>query len=412
MKTSKRIVAAVLLAFTCIADATAEVIEVSAEFRASTLTPKNVFVDTTAGHTCALSGLCSGTKPVLQTRIGFEVTDTLPANARVAISLPVDRRTVQLVHESGRYTAQAQFRVTGVGGVVFSDKFVTSTLSGQRFNIQPNTLGYWKDGNTFSKAASPCSGPEGIANQTRTAFLWIYGTQSSCEKVTRSSIQAFQVADVALQYDLEMPTPFTMRPGVYRGVLRYSVGAGAGNADIKFTAGLNSARTTDTTVVINFTLTVDTIFKVEVAPGGNKIELAPQEGWQKWLFQRRASTRLVKQQAFNLWSNANFNVRLECAVRIADDCALQTVDGTAHAVPVHVSMTLPDSYRDIANRKVSNRPLKVGDDTSSPIMPVTYVGQTPGNLLFEVKETSVVEMLKHPGARYSGTLTVVWDSAI
>jgi len=70
-----------------------------------------------------------------------------------------------------------------------------------------------------------------------------------------------------------------MRAGTYRGQVTYSVGP---HKD--FDLG-NVMLPNDEQITLNFILSVDHILKVEIPPGGERVELLPQGGWQGWLSQ-------------------------------------------------------------------------------------------------------------------------------
>jgi hypothetical protein len=167
---------------------------------------------------------------------------------------------------------------------------------------------------------------------------------------------------------------------------------------------------TDSTIVLDFTLTVDHVFAVEIPPGGNRVELLPQGGWQAWLQQGRKPARLFRDQTFNIWASTPFKMQLKCAIEIDNTCGLQDKDG--REVPVHIAVSLPNGLADATRFPVNKRPLQLDGVGTEKFEPTFYVDRKPGTLHFEIRKESVEQMLTSDGHQYTGDVTVIWDSEV
>lgn len=61
---------------------------------------------------------------------------------------------------------------------------------------------------------------------------------------------------------------------------------------------------------------------------------------------------------------------------------------------------------------VTRRPLLLSGSGTERFEPTLYVDRKPGTLHFEITKEGVSQMLKFPGHRYSGEVTVIWDSEV
>ncbi|ALQ05435.1 hypothetical protein AK973_4986 [Pseudomonas brassicacearum] len=167
----------------------------------------------------------------------------------------------------------------------------------------------------------------------------------------------------------------------------------------------------DSALTLNFNLEVQHTLQVEVPPGGNRVELVPQEGWQSWLNSGRKPTRLFRDQRFHISASSRFKMALECQIISGNTCAISEA-GTGHAVPVDVSVSLPDGLTDAAGQPVNRRRLLRDGSGTELFQPGFYVDRRPGTLHFEVARTSVEEMLDSGAKAYTGNVTVIWDSEV
>lgn len=100
------------------------------------------------------------------------------------------------------------------------------------------------------------------------------------------------------------------------------------------------------------------------------------------------------------------NVQLACEQVSGDTCA---ISNGSHAVPVDVMVSLPNGIGNEDGSAVNFKPLGI---TAVQIFESTfYVDSKPSTLHFEIKKIYVEEMLLKQG-KYSGNITVIWDSEL
>jgi hypothetical protein len=197
-----------------------------------------------------------------------------------------------------------------------------------------------------------------------------------------------------------------MSSGEYKGSLTYTAGPG-----MDFDMG-DVLIPNDNSITLNFTLDVMHALKVDIPPGGNKIELVPQGGWQAWLNQGRKPVRLFRDQTFNISASSRFKMHLECQYPVGNNCALRDVE-SADLVPLNTSVSLPHGLTDASGQPIHRRPLRLDGSGTDLFQPGFYVERRPGTLHFEVVREHVEQMLRDGAAKtYSGDVTVVWDSEV
>jgi hypothetical protein len=206
-------------------------------------------------------------------------------------------------------------------------------------------------------------------------------------------------------YELRTPNPLNMSSGQYTGALTYRVGPRQ-----DFDMG-DVMLPSDSVITFNFKLDVEHTLKVDVPPGGNRVELVPQEGWQSWLNSGRKPTRLFRDQRFHISASSRFKMALECQYVSGNTCAIAET-ATGHAVPVDVSVSLPEGLTDAAGQPVNQRRLLRDGSGTELFQPSFYVDRRSGTLHFEVGRSQVEEMLDSGAKAYSGNVTVIWDSEV
>jgi hypothetical protein len=307
--------------------------------------------------------------------------------------VPSSWTDVPVVHEQTGEPETVRIRVNGIGAA---------------YTIKnPLPEGIWQSAWVY--APSPCRyGGVGYGDARYYAFFWRVPAEAGvCAKQAQKTIdQTYEFAyeNTGFSYELITPNPLRMSTGTYRGVLNYTVGP-HGDFDMG-----DVMLPDDSLITLNFTLNVEHTLKVEIPPGGNRVELVPQGGWQAWLIQGRKPTRLFRDQTFNMSASSRFKMSLECQYVSGNRCALW--EPTAgHPVSLDVSVTLPSGLTDVTGQSVNRRPLLRDGSGTELFQPGFYVDRRPGTLHFEVARNEVEEMLKPGIARhYSGQVTVIWDS--
>ncbi|KWU50697.1 hypothetical protein [Pseudomonas palleroniana] len=308
--------------------------------------------------------------------------------------VPSEWRDVIVSHAVTGASETVRMRIAGIGG---------------RFDLYGGVgQTVWARGAIGWKyAPAPCLGTNyGTGNNT--FFLWSWITPlnvGACDMAAIKDIPDIRYPVFEYSYELSTPNPLTMDSGVYTGSITYSVGP---RADFDFG---DIMEPNDNQLTFNFILDVDHHLKVEVPPGGNRVQLEPQEGWQAWLKNGRKPTRLFRDQTVNLWASSPFKMTLECGEPMGNTCSMRNAAGDQ--VPLDVAVTLPVGLNDSVGRPVNRLPLRLDGVGTQLFQPTRYIDRKPSTLHFEIKADSVSQMLDHGGgSAYSGTATVVWDSGL
>jgi hypothetical protein len=304
-------------------------------------------------------------------------------------------KEVTVIHDGTGKAETVKMRVNGIGAAY--------TIK------EPLPGGVWDA--SWVNAPAPCNyGGVGYGSAYYYAFFWrVPANAGSCAKRAYQPIPetlGFAYQDVGFSYELVTPDPLKMSTGTYRGVMNYTVGP-----QQDFDMG-DVMLPDDDLINLNFTLTVEHTLKVDIPPGGDRVELVPEGGWQSWLAQGRKPTRLFRDQTFNISSSTRFKMHLECNIPGLFDCMIRDSVSQRAAV-VQLSISLPNGLTDTNGQPVKRRPLHVGHVNAQEFKPGFYLDRAPGILHFEIAPYYVNYMLK-PGeaSKYSGSFTVVWDSDI
>lgn len=387
-------------------NAQALVLDMTAEFRPDPANPMvNVFKNTTPE-----SGICPwhipqrckqlGIFSIRTTAIQFYSNGPIQGNHTdprkgAMFKVPTHWRDLVVTNTVTAKTETVRVRIGGIGG-----KFILGGNVGQSV---------WHSG-VFSwglRTPPPCVST-GYVTGNNTYLLWSWivpeGVVGDCAVQAVGTIPNMFYETFEFSYELKTPNPLTMDAGQYVGTTSFTIGPGA---DFDFG---DIMLPTDNVLTFNFTLEVDHHLKVEVPPGGNRILLEPQGGWQAWLQDGRKPSRLFRDQTVNLWASSAFKMTLECPEPLGNTCSVRNAAG--HQVPLDIAVTLPHGLTDAGGRPVNRLPLRLDGSGTELFQPSIYVDRKPTTLHFDVKADAVEQMLDHPGSTYSGTATVVWDSEV
>ena len=389
--------------------AEAVVQEIHARFVPDPANPlDNKFVNTTPE-----SGVCPNWIPAQCKRLGifslrvpglrFSSSQPIPANhsdprSGATFSVPSSWRELEVVHTRTGERETVHMRVAGIGGT-----WNIARPPGVSAWARPG-VGWFSQWRT---APAPCTGVNvGVAGVNFSPFFWLVPEGAgACGRIPSVDIPWFNTS-VEYVYELRTPNPLGMSSGEYKGSLTYTAGPG-GDFDMGDVLLPN-----DTAITLNFTLDVMHSLKVEIPPGGNRIELIPQGGWQAWLNQGRKPVRLFRDQTFHVSSSSRFKMQLECQYALGNTCALRDADST-DLVPLNTSVTLPSGLTDAAGQAVQRRPLRLDGSGTELIQPGFYLDRKPAALHFEIAREHVETMLRDGVSNtWSGDVTVIWDSEV
>lgn len=340
--------------------------------------------------------------PARQTVGGAVMANHADPRQGAYLKVPSEWRTVMVTNDHGD-SAQLEVRIAGIGGRAdhYGDVQEITMVDG----VKGDYWTLWSYGR-WSDAPPPCM-PGGGLNGSSFWVQWFWlvpENAGACATQARFALRQFDYSHLEFAYELRTPNPLSTPAGTYRGSQVYTVGP-----RMDFDLGDNVLPNEDV-VVLDFVLDVDHILKVEVPPGGNRMLLEPQGGWQAWLQHGRKPSRLFRDQTVNLWSSSPFKMTLECPEPMGNTCSVRNAAG--HQVPLDVAFTLPSGLSDGAGRPVNRLPLRLDGSGSELFLPTHYVDRKPSTLHFEIKSDAVEQMLEHVGSTYSGTATVVWDSQV
>ncbi|MCM2363045.1 hypothetical protein [Pseudomonas sp. SR18] len=313
------------------------------------------------------------------------------------VKVPSDWRDLQVTHVMTGETETVQMRMAGIG-----TPWDVPRPPGVNAWAPPGQA--WQP--VWTNAPSPCvSTGFLVASTNAAAYFWLVPEGAgACSRKTAQDLSYINLAQMEYAYEIKTPNPLGMSSGLYRGSLTYSMGP---RADFDFGDVVIPVQNA---ITFNFALSVEHSLRVDIPPGGNRIELIPEGGWQAWLNRGRTPARLYRDQTFRIAASSRFKMQLECSIVMGNTCGLR--NGTGDEVPVQVAVTLPGGIDGQGDQAVRRRPLRLDGSGTELFQPLFYVNDRPGTLHFEVLRDDMGEMLKQPGSTYSGVATVMWDSQI
>lgn len=311
------------------------------------------------------------------------------------VKVPSDWRDLTVTHTVTQETETVQVRIAGVGSLWYVPR-----PPGVSAWAQPGVS--WQS--RWTTAPAPCQSTGHLAAGTFFAsYFWLTPEGAGpCSRQPSQDLATLRYNTMEYAYELRTPNPLGMSSGHYTGSITYTMGPGG---DYDFGDVVIPSKNA---LTFNFTLSVEHDLKVEVPPGGTRIELVPQGGWQAWLNQGRKPARLFRDQTFNISASSRFKMQLECERVMGNTCALR--NAADHQVPVNISVSLPHGLNRPDSSAVNRQPLLLSGAGTEQFQPGFYVNRRPGTLHFEVAKEHVDAMLSQGGSTYSGQVTVIWDS--
>ena len=316
------------------------------------------------------------------------------------LSVPTEWRSLMVVNRDTGDTKEVQVRIIGIGSRVVTDDVKTLVGGADDYQIAHNRL--W--GLSWVYAPMPCEGTgSGYYGTNLYEFFWRTPRPGACAKQARFDVPWARFDFLDFAYELKTPDPLKMASGHYAGALTYTLGP---NGDFDFGDVLLPG---DSALTLDFNLDVQHTLKVDVPPGGDKVQLVPAGGWQSWLQAGRKPVRLFRDQTFNISASSRFKMYLQCSDSDGRVCML-TDEGRHLLVPLTVSVSLPGGLTDGLGRPVRRKEL-LTESGAEIFQPGHYVDRQPGTLHFEIER---FDYLLAPGLpkRYSGNVTVIWDSEV
>ncbi|WP_148708525.1 hypothetical protein [Pseudomonas wadenswilerensis] len=208
-----------------------------------------------------------------------------------------------------------------------------------------------------------------------------------------------------LGFELVLPSPLSLKSGIYRAQLQLSVGGSGADFDL----GNRVTSVSTDLLTLNFEFTVKHPLKVEFPAGSERAVLEPPGGWMGWINRGAPPQRLYRILPFRIWTTGAISVHTRCEYDLGGRCGIRGRGG--HQVPLKVALTLPASMRHLG-APVDNLVLPVGAPSSLTIETVEATLDRQARLLFEVSQADTASMLLYPGETYQGDVTLVLDAAL
>jgi hypothetical protein len=398
-------------AFSLVAVPTANALtqDISAVFRPDPAKPtENGFINTTpvSGYCAQYPAECNATKMFsIRLPVSFSSTGPIQANHTdprqgATLKVPANWRSVSVVNSSTGETEVVEIRVSGIGSRYTLSNRAVDLVGGGDLSTAHDRL--W--GSSWIYVPSPCQySGVGYYTPLTYGFFWKTPSEGYCSKQAKYLIPSMNYDYLDFAYELRTPNPLKMSTGNYTGTLTYSVGPGR-DFDMGDVMVAN-----DSAITLNFNLEVQHTLKVEIPPGGNRIELEPQGGWQAWLNQGQKPTRLFRDQLFYISASTRFKMTILCAHWVSGlNCAVK--NGSKY-VEINTYVTLPAGLVDSTGGAINRRFLQPYE-APLVVQPGSYIDRKPGTLHFEISQSGVAQMLDSGGGNYYGGIMVIWDSEI
>ncbi|MFB4391076.1 MULTISPECIES: hypothetical protein [unclassified Pseudomonas] len=309
---------------------------------------------------------------------------------RFFIQVP-GRRNLQVTHTQTGETYPLSLEIQAV-----SQQVVMRGLANPVFTRYP------RGGCTYRRTFS--AGPW-------TMYLWDLKNPAAPQACNSGGYEAkagdvytVRVQELAISYRLSMPSPLSMKPGLFRGHLDYSIGPGG---DFDFGNDVTNLNTDQ--LRVNFELDVQHAFVIDFPAGSERVVLEPPNGWLQWLNRGHPPQRLYRDMPMRIWSSGPFKAYKLCQYPVGGQCGIRNAAG--HEVPVAVAVSLPSGIRS-QGREVRRLELPSEKSAALAFEAQQAVFNRSASLHFDVAREPVKEMLKHPGSTYRGDVTVVFDADI
>ncbi|MBC3273220.1 hypothetical protein HU765_25095 [Pseudomonas sp. SWRI81] len=368
---------------------------------------KNLFVNQTpnSGYCAYFPGRCEAINMFsIELPVRHDSTRAIEPGDDVSLKAPTDWKRLTVTHQDTGETETVEVRITGIGSrFVLSD--TVFNLTGVAAPTGHDIL--WTSRSGWLYAPPPCGG-SGLASYSQTAyrFFWHTPVDALCTKTAAFRIPSMYFEKLDIAYELRTPDPLGMSSGLYTGSIGYTIGP---SGDFQLGSMMEPD---DGALTLDFVLDVLHTLKVEIPPGGNKVVLEPEGGWQGWLEHGRRPTRLYRDQVFNISASSKFTMKIECEHDLGFGNGCGIIDReTGYVGAVNVSVSLPNGLTDSSGQPVRRMPLRL--TPSSPFQPGIYVDRKPGTLHFEVDQRDVNWLIDNARDKpYKGNITVIWDSEV
>ena len=365
---------------------------------------KNVFINKTpnSGYCAIYPAQCADNSTFsIQIPVGFDSRGVITPGESLSLKVPANWRQLTVVNQVTRETETVDVRIVGIGS-----KYVLSDTAANLVGVSDALEGHQKlwTSSSWVYAPSPClySG-HGAYGPEHYTFFWKAPIEAACTKVAAYKIPWMTFEHLDFTYELRTPNPLGMSSGLYTGSLSYTIGPG-GDFDM---GSMMLPR--DNNLTLDFVLDVQHTLKVDLPPGGNKVVLEPEGGWQRWLDGGHKPTRIFREQRFNISASSRFKVMMICDAIGFGPCRMQ---GGRGGGKLDVAIAMPPGISGPPGHPPGPTYLSNGTWVG-PFQPEKYVERKPGVLIFDMNRFSIItELQSGQAATYHSTVTIIWDSEV
>jgi hypothetical protein len=373
---------------------------------------KNVFINKTpnSGYCATYPGQCSDNNMFsIQIPVRFDSRRTVVPREGLTLKVPANWRRLTVTHQETQNTETVEVRIIGFGSNLLFSHPVTQ-LTGETDVLAAHQK-LWST-SSWVNAPAPCL-YSGVGSYTPTSyrFFWKAPVEAPCSKVSQFYIPSISFDTLDFAYELRTPNPLGMSSGLYTGSLSYVLGSGG-----EFDMG-GQMVPDDRNLTLDFVLDVQHTLKVDLPPGGDKVVLEPEGGWQRWISGNERPARIYRDQPFYLSASSRFKVMMLCdsPTFYGAECRLLGDEATLpfrNTSWVHTKLSLPAGITGPDGGPVKDLVLKK-NEWVGPFQPGLYVDRKPGNLRFEMPPDAIAYVLR-PGVNDTlrGDITVIWDSEV
>ncbi|MNF44541.1 hypothetical protein D3C84_256530 [compost metagenome] len=367
---------------------------------------KNEFVNTTpvSGYCATYPDQCAQYNMFsIRVPMGFKSNREIRPGDNVSIKVPASWHKATVYSKTSGQAETVEIRFVGVGSEYVVSSPVDQLTGAPTVRDGHNWL--WST-SSWAFAPPPCQiSGVGAYSSTRYRFFWKTPIGEACTKTSQYNIPSLSFETLDFAYELRTPNPLGMINGQYTGSLNYTVGF---LGDFDFGPLMI---TDDRNLTFDFVLDVQHTLKLDLPPGGDKVALEPEGGWQQWIDGGRKPARIFREQQFYISTTSRFSVWMDCdGVRATSLCKLRSPKG--NVANVQVFLSLPDGIINRDGSPVRGERLYSGMWTQGgPYQTSRYIDRKPGTLRFELY-TPDIDTLLRPGFTdtFSGNVTLMWDS--
>ncbi|MHC8304443.1 hypothetical protein [Pseudomonas sp. PB3P13] len=395
-----------LLAALSMASAEAANQEIRALFQPDPSQPnKNVFINKTpnSGYCEFYPGECANSNMFsIRIPVGFTSSRAIVPGDSLALKVPANWRPLTVINQDTQESETVEVRIIGIGSNYgLSDP--VHDLVGEPDTIKAHQK-LWTN-SSWVYAPAPClySGV-GFLTPHSYAFFWKAPVETACTKFAAYRIPALSFQYIDFAYELRTPNPLGMSSGLYTGSMTYTIGP-AGD----FQMG-SMMQPDDGSLTLDFVLDVQHTLKVDLPPGGNRIAMEPEGGWQRWIDSGRKPTVIFRDQLFYISASSRFKVMLLCGSQGGTECDIG--NNQVGYSKFEVRLSVPHGIVGPGNHDGWSGTL-LYNTWIGPFEPSRYVDRKPGTLRFQMPSKWIDSLLK-PGMNGTlwGTATIIFDSEV